>query len=105
MSWIARSKGMRSISSIASVCVVQALLNLPSDTYAAGLSSQTTGTEGSCSEGSSHWTQENMPAFVEWMVTQGVNWVDVWRSDIDCPYDKVRGFLHARFNFWLVHES
>lgn len=69
---------------------LQALLDLPSDTYAAGLSSQTTGTEGSCSEGSSHWTQENMPPFVQWMGAQGVSWVDVWRSDIDCPYDQVR---------------
>lgn len=92
----ARAAGDEAVGDIERRCtttihnLLQALLDLPSDTYAAGLSSQTTGTEGSCSEGSSHWTQENMPPFVQWMSAQGVSWIDVWRSDIDCPYDKVR---------------
>ena len=29
-----------------------------------------------------------MPPFVAWMAGAGVAWVDVWRSDIDCPYDQ-----------------
>lgn len=25
---------------------------------------------------------------MQWLATEGVDWVDVWRSDIDCPYDQ-----------------
>lgn len=70
------------------VFVREALSRLPPGTYAAGLSSQVSDPTAKCAEGDSHWNSTNMPAFVQWMAQEGVDFVDVWRSDIDCPYDK-----------------
>jgi hypothetical protein len=69
------------------VFVRQALAALPPGSYAAGIGSVLApGAAGKC-EWDYKWTNASLAPFVGWLKEEGVEFVDVWRCDIDQAYD------------------
>ena len=75
--------------------VGQALAALPPGSYAAGIGSVLAG--GKACEWDYKWTNDSLAPFVGFLGGSGVEFIDVWRCDIDAPYGKAAPDATAPF--------
>ena len=75
--------------------VQSALSRLPAGSYAAGIGSVVT--TPTCLGGNYLWTNLTFPPFVDFLITQGVNFIDIWRCDLDTGYDTTTSDITAPF--------
>ena len=67
--------------------VSEALAALPPGSYAAGVGTVLAAGAPPCGGGSYLWTNATFPPFVDFLAASSVEFVDVWRCDIDARYD------------------
>jgi hypothetical protein len=65
-----------------------ALAFFPPGAYAAGVGSVLAEGAPACGGGDFKWTNETFAPFVAFLGARTVEFVDVWRCDIDAPYDR-----------------
>ena len=66
--------------------VPQALAALPPGSYAAGIGSVLAPDASPC-KWDYKWTNDTLRPFVDFLAASSVEFIDVWRCDIDSPYD------------------
>jgi len=65
-----------------------ALAYFPPGAFAAGVGTVLAAGAGKCGGGDFLWTNETFAPFVDFLGARAVEFIDVWRCDIDAPYDK-----------------